>query len=254
MKENFNVKEYQNLILQEIISSQKYNLTHTFNFNNTKKRFIMMTTQKSKLTVYKKILSIPVLIIAFSIFVQKVYAHDTLPKTDESNNKQIQDHAISSKDSKGIEIQKNGQSEILLDSKTENQKVTTSPQTGNINDEEILDTKTENNEATPIEIQNVTEPEYPGGNQQLRIKMANVFDASKINSLSKETYKSVISFVVDATGKATEVRADGNNEAFNNEAKLSFLKANEGVTWKPATKDGKAVASHMTVPLTMSFN
>jgi hypothetical protein len=83
--------------------------------------------------------------------------------------------------------------------------------------------------------------------------MLGFFDISKINSPSKEMYKSEINFTVDESGKVTNVRVDGNNDAFNDEAKSSFLKANEGVTWKPATKDGKIIASHMKIPLTMSF-
>ena len=74
LKNDFNIKDYQNLILDEIILNQNYNLTHTFNFNNTKKRFIMMNTKKSKMTIIKKVISIPVLLIAFGLFVQKTYA------------------------------------------------------------------------------------------------------------------------------------------------------------------------------------
>ena len=48
MKSNCNIKEYQNLILEEILNHQNPPLTHSFNFNNTKKRFIMMKTKKSK--------------------------------------------------------------------------------------------------------------------------------------------------------------------------------------------------------------
>ena len=48
LKKNFNVKDYQHLILDEIISTKNHNLIHTFNFTNTKKRFIIMNTKKSK--------------------------------------------------------------------------------------------------------------------------------------------------------------------------------------------------------------
>ncbi|WP_294294599.1 M56 family metallopeptidase, partial [uncultured Chryseobacterium sp.] len=74
LKNHFNVKEYQNLILDEIISSQNYNLTHTFNFKNTKKRFIMMNTKKSKWAQVKKAISVPALLIAFGLFAEKTYA------------------------------------------------------------------------------------------------------------------------------------------------------------------------------------
>jgi len=51
----------------------------------------------------------------------------------------------------------------------------------------------------------------------------------------------------------TDIKAAGNNELFNNETIMSFKKANENITWKPAEKDGKAVRYRMRIPLTMSF-
>lgn len=260
LKGNFNVKEYQKLILQEIILKQKYNLTHSFNFNNTKKRFIMMTTKKSKLTGLKKIVSIPILIGILGLFVQKTYANST-----KENAKHIQKNSTNSETPLATKSEKNN-SEIS-DDKENLEKEIKVPQSINkeillaiqqdkkdseINEKNVFKDK-ETNVSSLSEIIDSTTAEYPGGSQQLRTKMLGFFDISKINSPSKEMYKSEINFAVDESGKVTNVRVDGNNDTFNDEAKSSFLKANEGVTWKPATKDGKIIASHMKIPLTMSF-
>jgi bla regulator protein BlaR1 len=75
-----NIKNYQELILNELLKQQNLPLTHQFNFNNTKKRFIMMTKRNSKFAEAKKYLAIPLFIILAGFFVEKVYAKDSLPK------------------------------------------------------------------------------------------------------------------------------------------------------------------------------
>lgn len=74
MKDNYNIKEYQHLILEEILSHQNPPLTHSFNFNNTKKRFIMMNTKKSKFSLLKKTMGITVLISTLALFSERTYA------------------------------------------------------------------------------------------------------------------------------------------------------------------------------------
>jgi len=74
MKDNYNIKEYQHLILEEILSHQNPPLTHSFNFNNTKKRFIMMNTKKSKFSLLKKAMGITVLISTLALFSERTYA------------------------------------------------------------------------------------------------------------------------------------------------------------------------------------
>jgi hypothetical protein len=77
---NENIKNYQELILNEVLKQQNLQLTHQFNFNNTKKRFIMMTKRNSKFAEAKKYLAIPLFIVLACSFVEKVYAKDSLPK------------------------------------------------------------------------------------------------------------------------------------------------------------------------------
>lgn len=77
---NENIKNYQELILNEVLKQQNFKLTHQFNFNNTKKRFIMMTKRNSKFAEAKKYLAIPLFIVLAGLFVEKVYAKDSLSK------------------------------------------------------------------------------------------------------------------------------------------------------------------------------
>ncbi|MDF2933788.1 MAG: family metallopeptidase [Chryseobacterium sp.] len=74
---NENIKNYQELILNEVLKQKNLNLTHQFNFNNTKKRFIMMTKKNSKFAKAKKYLAIPAFAILTVLFAEKVYANDS---------------------------------------------------------------------------------------------------------------------------------------------------------------------------------
>jgi hypothetical protein len=57
--------------VDEIAHHQNYQLTHQFNFYNTKKRFIMMTKSTSKSAHLKKILILPLFAIFFVAFANK---------------------------------------------------------------------------------------------------------------------------------------------------------------------------------------
>ena len=72
---NKNIKNYQELVLKEVLKQQNLSLTHQFNFKNTKKRFIMMTKQNSKFAKAKRFLAIPVFVIAALAFAEKVYGN-----------------------------------------------------------------------------------------------------------------------------------------------------------------------------------
>lgn len=84
--ESKNVKKYQELILQEILKQQNLALIHQFNFNNTKKGFIMMTKKNSKFAKTKMFLVIPALAITGFVFAEKNHktngTESTTPKKD----------------------------------------------------------------------------------------------------------------------------------------------------------------------------
>ena len=248
LKNDFNIKEYQNLILEEIISSQNYNLTHTFNFKNTKKRFIMMNTKKSKLADLKKVISIPVLMMAFGLFVQKTYANPmekVIEKTQETISGPVKKQITESNEP------------ITDDVKNES----LNPENGITEElsQNVIDEKVVQDTIRPKEGKNVSTkdeatllPQYPGGINEMRNKMSKAFDPSKMN-LDKATYRTEINYTILEDGNIADIKASGNNEAFTAEAINSFKKANENIIWKPAEKDGKPVRYSMRIPLTMSF-
>ena len=87
---NNDVKSYQQLILSEILKQRNLDLTHQFNFNNTKKRFIMMTSKNSKFAQVKKYLCAPAFMALAILFAEKVYANDsTEPEKNNSVSVEI---------------------------------------------------------------------------------------------------------------------------------------------------------------------
>jgi len=120
--------------------------------------------------------------------------------------------------------------------------------------EKSTDTSSEIQPKTDSNLQTTTVAEYPGGQNELRNKVAHLFDASKITpGKEQKMMKTDITYTVDENGRVTKINAAGNNKTFNDEAVSAFKKANENVVWKPAEKDGKAVPYGMKKPLTMSF-
>lgn len=261
LKNDFNVKDYQNLILQEIISSQNYNLTHTFNFKNTKKRFIMMNTKKSKMTNLKKAISIPILMLAFGLFVQKTYAH-TIEKVIKGTQKKIYEpekksvlEAIAEATQESKPIEETATEKEPLTTAIEEKKVsdTIRPKEGkNTNQNQTTAQQTTNENVTKDDVTLL--PQYPGGINELRTKISKSFDGSKINSSkTKEMYRTDLTYTITEDGSVADIKAAGNNELFNAETIASFKRANENITWKPAEKDGKPARYRMRIPLTMSF-
>ncbi|MDQ1098344.1 MULTISPECIES: M56 family metallopeptidase [Chryseobacterium] len=252
LENNFNVKDYQNLVLDEIISSQNYTLTNTFNFKNIKKRFIMMNTKKSIWTQVKKAISIPALVISFGLFVEKTYAHPIekmIEKTQKKMSEPDYDPADQTKQNEGTESVKYDLSEAseIPEQLIENKKIqdTIRPKEGkstNLNQETVSNST---NDPTQL-------PQFPGGPIELRNKVAKLLDPSKLEA-EKGLSRADIMFTVTDAGNVVNVKVAGNNESFNNEALISFKKANENVTWKPAEKDGRPVNYAMRMPLTMSF-
>lgn len=84
---NKNIKNYQELVLKEVLKQQNLSLTHQFNFKNTKKRFIMMTKQNSKFAKAKRFLAIPVFVIAALAFAEKVYGNENSKSVISNSDK-----------------------------------------------------------------------------------------------------------------------------------------------------------------------
>lgn len=263
LKSNYSTKDYQKLILQEIISSQNYDLTHTFNFNNTKKRFIMMNTKKSNLTGLKKMVSIPLFIAIFGLFVQKSYAN-----TSSLNVKTIDKETSNLEDISATKLFSESIKQDELNTKTEVKRST--------NDEKIIadtirpkkknNAKINNTEKQKSEqyVNNPSPPptiasskdfinaEYPEGMDTFRKKVGSNFNGSVLKG-NEGWIKSMVSVNLDENGKVTHVSATGDNTVFNNEITRTIIAVNKETIWKPATRNGKPEASVFKLPVTMRF-
>ena len=260
LKLNFNIKDYQKLILEEITSNQNYNLTHTLNFNNTKKRFIMMTRKKSKFVQVKKYFAIPTFIVLAIIFAEKTYAKDSNTESTVSetikSQKVIPDQSLNKIQSEHIEKE---QYKNTVDKKkvlnttrktvdtqlTESKSTITNPDKKPVQDVAI---------STPVKLtqENTTMPEYPGGLNVMRNKVSQNFNGSVLKG-DEGLIRSDVQFVIDEKGEVSNIKTMGSNEIFNNEAYKAVKLANENITWKPATKDGQPVKYIFKLPLTMVF-
>lgn len=377
LNEEINVKEYQNLILEEILSHQNPPLTHSFNFNNTKKRFIMMKAKKTKFSPLRKIAGITAVAAAAVLFSERTYAADTaisnttpdpirnitaitpaedpygefkdiLSKySDLLNHKKYAEFSkkITDIDKKRLEelypllteAERNSQKIVFfnapeskkriptekelqsflnkneyavwIDSKKidnsvlkdyknsdfsnvyiskvyQNARTAKNPQPYQVSlmthshyekaqqekqktfmgfkkeslkavSDTITPRKTETNEGknTNINTQSnidYTEAQFPDGLSGLRRLIGKKMDVSAIEPL-KGTITSMAYIHIDEKGKATDVTTSGNNEIFNKEFLRTITDINNEITWKPAVKDGKAIASVLKIPATMTF-
>lgn len=263
LNEEVNVKEYQNLILDELLAHQNPPLTHSFNFNNTKKRFIMMKAKKTKLAFLRKTTGITTIIAAIALFSEKIYAIETTGTEKNTPINIKNDHATEVSNVKSettpTDIIKEAKSEKLFTEspatlpELKKEKLTTisdtiAPKANRENNEG----KNTNTSANSNANENVTQPEYPDGQKALREKIGKIMDVTQL-SPQKGVIKSVAYLHIDASGKTTDIKVSGDNESLN----LELLKAITGIsnetTWKPGTQDGKAVASVLKIPATLSF-
>jgi hypothetical protein len=53
--------------------------------------------------------------------------------------------------------------------------------------------------------------------------------------------------------ETTNIKADGKTAAFNNEAVRTMKEVVSNKTWKPATDDGKPIATVFRLPITFNF-
>ncbi|WP_265426588.1 M56 family metallopeptidase [Chryseobacterium sp. YIM B08800] len=91
ISQNKNIKQYQELILQEILKQQNLPLIHQFNFNNTKKRFIMMNNKNSKFAKVKNYLAVPAFAVLAIIFAEKTYAKESNENLNQEKESIISD-------------------------------------------------------------------------------------------------------------------------------------------------------------------
>jgi beta-lactamase regulating signal transducer with metallopeptidase domain len=255
LNSRYDIKEYQNLILDEIINIQNPPLTHSFNFNNTKKRFIMMTKKKSRFTVLKKMAGITTLIAATALFAERTYAVNPIApynpqKVGAGTVENVESPQVTSTNSGYFEKIKEKPSKAV-EFKKESTKAaadTISPKkTAQANNNEGNNTNVNQQQDRDF-----VQAEFPEGAKLLRSKIGSMLDTSIFDGKEK-LVKSTAHIHVDETGKISQITASGDNEAFNKEIVKTVTTVNNGMVWKPATRNGKATASIFTLPMTMSF-
>lgn len=239
IQRNINVKDYQRLILSEIIQTQNLKLIHQFNYNNTKKRFIMMTTKKSGFENVKKTFAISAIASLSILFVQKVYASENNPekiinKQVKTLNEGIKSDTIPQKKqlqaSTKIKAEKKGRNLTVVKELKENELPIPPP---------------------PPPAREMTPAVFPEGLTALRTSFANNFDASKLNG--KGMLRSNLYITIDENGITKDIRAEGSNQDFNSEAIKTMKAITQGKIWKPATEEGKPASTVFQLPITMTF-
>lgn len=240
VQKQFNIKDYQNLILAEVLNAQNLSLINQFNFNNTKKRFIMMTTKKSKLEKFKKLLAVSAFAGLSILFVQKVYASETKLEV-KSGIPEITTAKTLKMDT--IPQKKSVQSNVKIKGK----KNVPSPPTPRVMKENELPIP-----PPPPPARDITPAEFPEGLNSLRTSFSNNFDSSAFGK-KDGTLKTNVYITIDENGKTKDVRAEGPSQTFNNEAIRTMKLVTENKVWKPATEEGKAAATVFQLPITMNF-
>ena len=252
----FNIKDYQNLILSEVLTAQNQSLINQFNFSNTKKRFIMMTTKRSKLEKFKKLFAISAFAGLSILFVQKVYASEV---TEQKENEKpdvatlVDEKDYTESDRRMMEMYK---------SELKKERI---PRAETVAEVLVMDTipanktsKTRKLKENELPIPPPPPPasksiaaQFPEGINSLRMSFSNIFDSSTFKG--KETLKTHIYITIDENGKTTDIKAEGPNQAFNDEAVRSMKISTADKVWKPAMEDEKPVATVFQLPITMSF-
>lgn len=245
---HFDLRNYQYLILNEINCTQILTLTHQFNFNETKKRFIMMTTKTSKFSNMKKVSLLPVIGILFVLFAKNVSAQNAIEKTETATHFKSEIEKVAppvteiyasnnlqqraTKDEKGIETL---QTKVDTIKKNTVEEVATPilPPAKPFDDVDVL-------------------PSYPGGINEFRTLVNNNFNTS-IFTGGEGLMKTTIHFTIDENGKTSNFGTEGNDEKFNQEALRAVEIANQEKLWKPAIKNGKNVKYIFKMPLTIHF-
>lgn len=240
VSKEFNIKDYQNLILAEVLNAQNLSLVNQFNFNNTKKRFIMMTTKRSKLEKFKKLFAVSAFAGLSILFVQKVYASEI--KTE------VKSEIPEITTSESLKLDTIPQKKSVQNStKISGKKKIAAPPMPRVMKENELPIPP----PPPPPAINARPAEFPEGLNALRMSFSNNFDSS--NFKGKETLKTQIYITINENGKTTDIKAEGPNQAFNDEAVRSMKISTADKVWKPATEDGKESATVFKLPITMNF-
>ncbi|WP_228458456.1 energy transducer TonB [Chryseobacterium hagamense] len=92
--------------------------------------------------------------------------------------------------------------------------------------------------------------DYPGGINELRKEVADLFYLGGVYSESK-TVKANIAFIVERDGRITNVQAEGENFTFNRQAEIAVYSISQ--KFSPAIINGNPIRYRFKLPLTMNI-
>ena len=122
------------------------------------------------------------------------------------------------------------------------------------NREDLTRIKTRNLKAlhldNPPKSEIAEEAKYPGGIQNLREQVADLF-YSKAILADQKLLKTDVVFVVEKDGSISSVHAEGKNVPFNKQAEIAMYLLPD--KFSPAIIDGSAVRYRFRLPLAMNF-
>jgi len=253
LEHDFHPKDYQNLILQEIISTQNYNLTHTFHFKNTKKRFLMMNRKKSRFMVIKRAVTLILLLLMSGIFVQKTYARpvERMIRETQKNIPGILQHPVTVMAAQKV-------SEPAASFITDGEEPEKEKAAIQLGEEKISDTirprEGKNTGADffsePMKPGTETTTEFPGGYDLLTKEISLAFNARNVKGV-KGLIRSSASITIDEKGNLKLLSVSGDNETISNEIARAAFAVLQNKKWTPGTKDGIPVESRYNLPLFM---
>ena len=250
LSKSIDIKSYQKLVVSEIVKLQTSNLVHTFNFTNTKKRLIMMSKQKSKFSIWKKIGITPIIAGVSLLVIQFVNAEtpkefeeltNSLKKLTTPAEVIVPQTPVLEQDKPTQTIEEPKVSDTIKKKKGEAVPVPpTTPEKHKVEENDVYETVEEGADVLT-----------PGGLNFMRRRFSESFNIEKLEGAGK--VRTDVAFVVEKDGSISNVIATGSDEVFNTEAEKALILANEGLKWKPAKNKGENVRSRFKFPITMQF-
>lgn len=92
--------------------------------------------------------------------------------------------------------------------------------------------------------------DYPGGINELRKEVADLFYLGGVHSETK-TVKTKVAFIVERDGTITHIEAQGDNFTFNRQAEIALYSLSQ--KFSPAIVKGNPVRYRFRLPLTMNL-
>lgn len=248
------IKSYQKLVVSEIVKLQASNLVHTFNFTNTKKRLIMMSKQKSKFSIWKKIGIAPIIAGVSLLVIQFVNAETPKEFEEATNSFKKLTAPTDSAISQIPALEKNRLPQVVEERKvadttkkkreeppTAPPASPAAPEKHKIGEGEVYET-----------VEERAKPLLENGFNEIRNRFQENFNNEKMDAVEGRV-KTEVSFVIEKDGSISNVTAIGTNEVLNTEAAKALTLASKGVKWQPGKMNGKEVRSRFKFPITMEF-